>query len=253
LLCGLTAVTTTALREELARLGFEPTTIGRDTVYLGRSIAIHAEAIRRHLRSTAWVKEAAGNRRSAVRLDIGELPPIFARRSRRGGLMRYVIADLYAGVMPRPLNELLVTAAAHQQGLPVVEPMGAIVEKAGPWLYRGWFLTRALEGRTLWNLLLSGAQGRIRRDALRQARAAIDRMHDGGLYHADLNFHNLLVGAGKRPKVIVLDLDKARLYPNSLPPPLRRANFSRLARSARRLAEAGAVLTPAESAILGLP
>jgi len=245
-------VTIKALRAELESLGFAPTSIGRNTMYLHRSISNHAEAISRHPLLTGRAK-GTGNRRSAVRLDIAGLPPMFARRSRRGGLMRFVVSDLYAGVMPRPFNELMVTAGAHQQGLPVVEPMGASVEKAGPMLYRGWFLTRAMEGRTLWNLLLSSGAQRIRRSALEQARAAIDRMHDGGLYHADLNFHNLFLCEGEQPpRVIVLDLDRARLYPAALTASLRRANFRRLARSARRLARAGAALTPAECAILGL-
>lgn len=117
----------------------------------------------------------------------------------------------------------------------------------------GWFLTRALEGATLWNLLLSGGEPDTRRRALEQARVSIDRLHEGGLYHADLNFHNLFVSTGAAPlQVVVLDLDKARLYPAPLSSARRRRNFRRLARSALKLIKAGVILTPAESAILGV-
>ena len=241
------------MRGELARLAFHEAVFGRRRLYLADAIAGQAEAINRHLTLAPRAGEqAAGNRRSAVALTIADLPPMFARRYRRGGLMRFVVAELYTGLVPRPLHELMVTAAARQRGLPVVEAMGAMVETAGPCLYRGWFLTRALDGVTLWNLLLSGERD-LRPEALAQARASVDGLHEGGLYHADLNFHNLFVCGRQRPlRVVALDLDKARLYPDALAPALRRANFRRLARSASRLAQAGALLSVEERTMLGL-
>jgi Lipopolysaccharide kinase (Kdo/WaaP) family len=243
-----------AIRGELARLGFDQAVFGRRRLYLAPAIAGRAQAIEQRLSSNAAdAAPALGNRRSAVAMTISGLPPMFVRRYRRGGLMRFVIAELYAGLVPRPLHELMVTAAARQRGMPVVEPVGAMVESIGPCLYRGWFLTRALEGVTMWNLLLAGDRRELRREALRKSRDTVDRLHQGGLYHADLNFHNLFACIGKEPlAVIALDLDKARLYPAALPPALQHRNFRRLARSARRLFEAGAELTPAERAILGI-
>jgi len=61
-------------------------------------------------------------------------------------------------------------------------------------------------------------------------------MHDAGVMHADLNLHNLFVGnSGERMTVVILDLDKAQLFNGAVPPAHRRANFARLARSARKL------------------
>jgi hypothetical protein len=247
-------VRTAALRGELARLDFREAVFGRRRFYLAPAIAAHAELINHHLTSTrVGAEPAAGNRRSAFALMIAGLPPMFARRYRRGGLMRFLVSELYAGTAPRPLHELMITATAHRRGLPVVEPMGAIVETAGPCLYRGWFLTRALEGTTLWALLLSAAASDLRHESIAQARISIDRLHEGGLFHADLNFHNLFVCTAEHPvRVVVLDLDKARLYPQPLPARLRRANFSRLARSAQRLAAAGAILSRNEREIVSL-
>jgi hypothetical protein len=245
------------VRDELARLDFHEAVFGRRRLYVAEEFAAHAQAINAQINGLVTPDccsdvQASGNRRSALLLRIAGLPPLFVRRSRRGGLMRFLARDLYAGWAPRPLRELIVSATARRRGLPVADAIGAIVETAGPGLYRGWFLSRALDGVTLWNLLL-GREHQLRAPALTQARASIDRMHDGGLYHADLNLHNLLVCAGGHPpRVVVLDLDKARLYPDALTPALRRANFHRLARSALRLSHSGAALSPAERVILGL-
>jgi Lipopolysaccharide kinase (Kdo/WaaP) family len=246
-------MSTGRLMNTLGELGFRETAFGRSRLYLAAGIAGQGHEIGSRLRSVEPAREPAlGNRRSAVPLTIAGLPPMFVRRYRRGGLMRFLVAELYAGLAPRPLHELAVTASANKRGLPVVEPLGAMVEWVGPCLYRGWFLTRALEGTTLWDLMLSGEQ-KIRRQALQQARSSIDRIHDGGLVHADLNFHNLLVCTGAVPlHVVILDLDKARIHPGSLRPSMRQANFRRLERSARKLIDAGASLSPEERAILGI-
>ncbi len=247
-------MTAASLRNELEGLGFTEAVFGRRRLYVVRQFADQVQMIDRHLSSLDPSGLAgAGNRRSAVAVTIDGLPPMFARRSRRGGLMRFLLSELYLGFAPRPLHELVVNASAYQRGLPVVEPLGAMVEAAGPGLYRGWFLTRALEGATLWNLLLNGGEAAVRRVALEQTRVSIKRLHDGGLYHADLNFHNLFVSTGAAPiAVVVLDLDKARLYPDPLTPARRRRNFGRLGRSALKLIKAGAFLTPEEAALLGL-
>jgi hypothetical protein len=244
-------VTAASLRNQLDSLGFGEVVCGRRRLYIARPFSGQAEGISRHLTSMGPSDRAAGNRRSAVALTVEGMPPLFVRRSRRGGLMRFLLSELYVGFTPRPLQELMVNADAYQRGLPVVEPVGAMVEALGPCCYRGCFLTRALDGVTLWNLLLAGGEPEERREALVQTRLAIDQMHDGGLYHADLNFHNLFVRSSDAA-VVVLDLDKARLYPAPLAQALRRRNFRRLGRSALRLIKAGALLTPKEAALLGL-
>jgi 3-deoxy-D-manno-octulosonic acid kinase len=242
------------LRSQLSGLGFSEAAFGRRRLYISNEIAGYAESIHQQLSSIhPGTVLAAGNRRSAVAVTITGLPPIYVRRYRRGGLMRFLVSELYTGPIPRPLHELVVTGAAYKRGLPVVEPIGAGVETAGPLLYRGWFLTRALEGTTLWNLLLSNMAPEQRHAALAQARATIDRLHEGGVYHADLNLHNLFVCTGEQPlRVVALDLDKARLYPTALTLELRRANFNRLARSAQKLTQSGAALTAEERTMVGI-
>ncbi len=106
---------------------------------------------------------------------------------------------------------------------------------------------------TLWEFLRTDDDTTVREHVLRRVRSAIDTMHRGGLYHADLNLHNLLVTtAGDRFDVIILDLDKARLYDGPAPESKRRENGRRLIRSARKLDPSGKYLDDAGLSILSL-
>ncbi len=168
--------------------------IGRRRLVIHRQAAPQAAQILHKLSELAATSEAgAGNRESAFRLDLGDGLELFARRGRRGGMIASILSDVYLGMSPRPLTELTVTIEARRRGIPVAEPMGAMVEWIGPALYRGFFLTRAVRGMTLWEFVKTDDDPTVREHVLEQARAAIDTMHTNGLFHADLNLHNLLV------------------------------------------------------------
>jgi Lipopolysaccharide kinase (Kdo/WaaP) family len=140
-----------------------------------------------------------------------------------------------------------------RRGIPVAEPMGAMIEWLSPVLYRGFFLTRALRGMTLWEFLKTDDDPTVRTHVLGQARAAIDTMHDKGLFHADLNLHNLLVTQARDSfSIVVIDLDKSRLFGAPLSPAMRHANASRLMRSARKLDPSGKFLDATALSILNL-
>jgi len=228
--------------------------IARRDLILHRDIAALAPEILRSLSALGSTGESgAGNRKSAFRVQIADTSDIYARRSRRGGLIALLLNDIYLGINPRTQSELALTVQAMNRGVPVVEPMGAIVEWIGPAIYRGFFLTRAMPGMTLWEFLQADDDPMVRSHVLEQARAAIETMHAKGLWHADLNLHNLLVTqAGDSFTVMILDLDKSRLYDSPLTPAMRRANLARLARSARKLDPAGKHLDSAAFAILKL-
>ncbi len=228
--------------------------IGRRELVIHRDIAPHAAEIMQRLGELASAAQAgAGNRQSAFRLNLAEGLELFARRGRRGGMIASILSDVYLGVTPRPLNELALTVEAMRRGIPVAEPMGAMVEWIGPALYRGFFLTRAVRGMTLWEFLKTDDDPIVRGHVLGQARAAIDAMHSQGLFHADLNLHNLLVTQARESfTVIVIDLDKARLFDAPLSAAMRRANAARLMRSARKLDPSGQFLDAAALSILNL-
>ena len=226
--------------------------LGRRELVLHRDIASQAAEILKKLDALSSAPEAGtGNRKSAFRMQLDDGLELYARRGRRGGLIASILSDVYVGIAPRPLNELAVTVQAMKRGIPVAEPMGAMVEWIGPALYRGFFLTRAVRGMTLWQFVKTDDDPTVRNHVLAQARAAIDAMQANGLFHADLNLHNLLVTQARDSfTVIIIDLDKARLFDAPLSPAMRRANAARLLRSARKLDPSGLFLDAAALSIL---
>ncbi|MGH7906234.1 MAG: lipopolysaccharide kinase InaA family protein, partial [Candidatus Binataceae bacterium] len=206
-------------------------------IYLRRDIGMHATAIVARLYDWRAGREPGlGNRQSAFRVKLNGAPELFARCARRGGMMGAVVTDLFFGFNPRPLHELEIASEAHHRGIPIAEPMGAMVEWIAPAVYRGFFLTRAVNGMSLWDFIRTDDDPIVRHHVMEQARAAIEAMHQGGLFHADLNLHNLLVTQkGESFAVVILDLDKARIFNRALPPSMRRRNRMRVIRSARKL------------------
>jgi hypothetical protein len=210
--------------------------VGRKLAYLHREIAPFAPAllveIDRTLRSG---KKGAGNRESGYPIDVEGAPKLFVRRSMRGGLMRF-LGDLYLGFVPRMVSELNVISEARKRGVPVPEPMGAIVETVTAGTYRGSVLTKAIPGMTMWEFIKVETDARSLSHVVRMARYAIDTMHEHGLVHDDLNLHNLYVSmAGDGFSVVILDFDKARLLAREVPKFQRKRNFRRLAASIRKL------------------
>jgi 3-deoxy-D-manno-octulosonic acid kinase len=193
----------------------------------------------------------AGNRGSGFRLALDGGPDLFARWGRRGGFIRAISADIYFGGGSRPLRELAIANEARLRGIPIAEPLGAVIEAVAPGFYRSAFITRALSGMTLWEFLRADDDAVVRAHVVELARRTIDTMHDAGVVHADLNLHNLFVSnAGERITIVILDLDKAELFNGAAPPARRRANFARLARSARKLDPDGWYLDAKSRAIL---
>jgi hypothetical protein len=228
--------------------------IRRRELVLHRELVPQAAQIVQKLGALTSTPEAgAGNRQSGFRIKLEDGYELFARRSRRGGLIGSILSDVYLGVTPRPLTELAVTVEARRRDIPVVEPMGAMVEWLGPALYRGFFLTRAVRGMTLWEFVKTDDDPTVRIHVLEQARRAIDTMHAKGLFHADLNLHNLLVTQARESfTVIIIDLDKSRLFDTPVPAAVRRANAARLLRSARKLDPSGQFLDATALSILSL-
>ena len=179
-------------------------------------------------RGSAWRMELPGGLRVVVRLY------------RRGGLVARVVRETYLGPRPRPLHELAVTVEARRRGVPAPEVLGARVE--GGLVYRGALVTAEVpDARTLIDAL-RGAPGARERGALAgRAGGAVARLHDAGVYHADLNLTNLLVAPTSVQDVVVIDFDRARVSAGPLGARARRRNLARLARSLAKLDPHGAL------------
>lgn len=226
--------------------------LGRRILYIRRDLGARAATVFARMAHLGHSEaHGVGNRHNGYQLSFDDGIDLFARHSRRGGLVRFILNDIYFGARPRPVRELAVAAEARRRSIPVAEPLGAMVEWKGPIIYRGFFLTRAMSGMTLWEFMRTDDEPLVRRHVLEQARRAIDTMHQQGLMHADLNLHNLFVTkTGESFAVVILDLDKARLFRSSLPSKRRRLNFNRLIRSAHKLDPNGKYLDSAALSIL---
>ena len=231
---------------------FPKFSLGRKVLYIRRDLAPRAAALFARIAEPGVATTAGrGNRGSGYLLKLDDGFELFARRGRRGGVMRFLLSDRYFGASPRPVRELALAAEARKRGIPTAEPLGAMVEWMGPAFYRGVFLTRAMAGMTLWEFVRTDDDMLVRLHVLEQARRAIDTMHQKGLFHADLNLHNLFVTkAGDSFATVLLDLDKARLFHTALSAQHRRSNLSRLLRSARKLDPEGRYLDARALAIL---
>ena len=183
-------------------------------------------------RGGAWRVELPGGLRAVVRLY------------RRGGLVARVVRDTYVGPRPRPLHELVVTVEARRRGVPAPEVLGARVE--GGLIYRGALVTAEMpHARTLFEALRDASDDAARGALAARAGRAVARLHDAGVYHADLNLTNLLVGPVASDDVVVVDFDRARVRQGPLGRRARRRNLARLARSLAKLDPGGALGGPA--------
>ena len=134
------------------------------------------------------------------------------RHYRRGGLIRRLSRDRYVWQgeeNTRSFAEWQLTYHLHRAGLPVPAPIAARYRKLG-FSYRGdiiterlpdvWSLGQALDAMPL-SLLAWIAIGRCLR-----------RFHELGVYHADLNAHNILLGNGTDDeRVFLIDFDRGSL------------------------------------------
>lgn len=164
-------------------------------------------------------------RGSAWRLTVNGEPAVL-RHYQRGGLMARMNRDRYlwqGALQTRAYREFDLMLRLSDRGLPVPRPIAARASRHGL-SYRAAILTRYVEHRGALSDLPHQA-------AWHAAGAAIARLHAAGVWHADLNVHNILIDADNRAWLIDFDRaqegvsDRSRLQDN----------LSRLLRSVRKV------------------
>ena len=172
-------------------------------------------------RGAAWIVPAQGS-------DPGEW---VLRHYRRGGLPAKLVSDLYLwpGLeLTRPWREWQLLAELHTLGLPVPRPVAARVARNGV-AYRGDLITRRIPAaHSLAELLQRKAA-----PPWRGIGACIRRFHEAGVWHADLNAHNVLVD--REAAVWLVDFDRSERRRPA--PDWRQGNLERLQRSLRKLGQ----------------
>src|SRR5271165_156246 len=131
------------------------------------------------------------------------------RRYRRGGSVARLLGERYlwtGEARVRAFAEFRLLAGLIGRGLPVPKPIAARYQRSGM-VYRCDLITqRIADAQPLSAMLASCA---LNDAGWRAIGATIARLHQGGVDHADLNAHNILIGA--RGEVSVIDFDRGRL------------------------------------------
>lgn len=185
-----------------------------------------------HWRARAAAQPTTGGRGSAMFVD-APFGSCALRHYRRGGMAARVLSDRYLWAGPertRSFAEFRLLQSLREKNLPVPQPIAARFRRSGV-QYRADILTRRVErAATLAELL---AQDKFDAAIAARVGAEIARFHAQGVYHADLNAHNVLLADAA---VWLIDFDRGELRR-----PARvwqQANLARLKRSLLKLGAA---------------
>ena len=156
------------------------------------------------------------------------------RHYRRGGLVAKLMGDRYlwrGADATRCFAEFRLLAEIARLGLPGPAPVAARYRRHGLF-YRADLMTRRIaDAATLAECL---AAGQLDAELARAVGALVARFHRAGIWHADLNAHNVLVGPAA---LHLIDFDRGRVRDPA--EGWRLANLARLQRSLRKLGAAG--------------
>ena len=151
----------------------------------------------------------------------------------RGGLPARLTVDryLYTGRnRTRSFCEWRLLAALHCRGLAVPRPVAASVVRRGAFYTADLIVASCRPARPLANRLRAAPLGE---HGWRAIGRTIRSLHDEGVWHADLNAHNILLGEDDTD-VVLVDFDRSHVRSNARG--WKRANVARLQRSLEKLA-----------------
>lgn len=211
---------------------------GRRAILYDADRVPHPAAIPFHHNAALHPEPVVGEGRGSVwRIHVDGLT-VALRQYRRGGFVRRVLrsAYLWTGLeRTRAIHEWRLLATLHGQGLPVPAPLAARVTRTAFW-YRAEIVTEWLPGtRSLVRLL---GESELPAETWRAVGATLRRFHVAGVWHADLNAHNVLVD--EQGAVYLVDFDRGRLLPRD--GRWARANLARLRRSLEKVHATGRAL-----------
>ncbi len=152
------------------------------------------------------------------------------RQYRRGGFLGKLVKNsyLYNGIKnTRAYQELKLLKKLRKAALPVPKPVAALIQVEG-WYYRASIIIGLIKNaEDLFHYLKKSA---LSDEQWQQVGFMIRQFHNQGLYHSDLNIHNIMLN--KKGKFWLIDFDKGKfIKPNH---PQLEDNLRRLLRSLRK-------------------
>ena len=173
--------------------------------------------------------DGRGSGRGEVQFVRTEAGPAVLRHYRRGGMLARLNRDRYwfqGAERTRPFREYRLLAWASAQGLPVPAPLAARYRRKGHW-YTADLLSAAIPHT---RSLAQALRETPRQLPWASIGSAIAMLHGAGVFHADLNAHNVLLD-GERAWLVDFDRGEQR----TPAPAWQQANLGRLMRSLNKL------------------
>ncbi len=182
---------------------------------------------------------AFAGRGRPVRVPLPDGSAGVLRRYLHGGVLRRLTGRWFTGA-PRPVRELVATVRAERAGVRVPVVLAALWRPRAGLLHEGFLLTREETGKR--DLAAALADGAPAAAALSAVGRETRRLHEAGVWHADLHVRNVLLGADG---ATLLDFDRARVL-SPVPADLRLASLLRFDRSVVKLARRGPTVRAAD-------
>lgn len=146
----------------------------------------------------------------------------------RGGLVGKFNRDRFAKeaiIKSRAMAEFALLLQLRELDLPVPKPIAARYQRAAIWGYRADILVAVIAGaQDVFKLLLQRPLSAVE---WQRIGAAVKQLHAAGVYHSDLNCHNLMLD--DQGKAWIVDFDKCGFRPSNVE--WQQANLQRLLRS----------------------
>ncbi len=155
------------------------------------------------------------------------------RHYRRGGMVAALMGDRYLWTgadRTRSFCEFRLLQTMARLQLPVPKAVAARYVRAGLYYHADLMMLRLADTQTLTDCL---AQGRLDAELAQEVGALVARFHRAGVWHADLNAHNILVASSG---LYLVDFDRGRM--RTPEESWRIANLQRLRRSLLKLGAA---------------
>jgi 3-deoxy-D-manno-octulosonic acid kinase len=144
---------------------------------------------------------------------VGNKRKYVLRHYMRGGFIANFSKDsfFYQGKKSaRSLQEFLVLELLRSRGMNVPVPVAARTHRSGIWWAKYDILVSYIENSS--NLVNILKQRTLSSNEIAEIAKSVIQLAENGVYHSDLNIHNLLID--DQGRIWIIDFDKSKLIPN---------------------------------------